>query len=264
MPETNSQAPATEVVQTDAFGEPVKVHEADVVETPAADVVVDEAKLTPTERMTKMAEEIGTFKAEKTSSEALHKKKDEDIRAMADKIKRLEAGSGGAPEGGKTQEGDVPFKEIKTSKDLTDDEKDDMTDAEIKALDEKAVLKETINQQARDLAASKGGNGGTVDVNQSVREQAVELAENDADLANKIIDAFNGAKFNTKDMTAEEIEKAVALVAGTVTGYKAPKEDAVRPGGGRPAVNGTKDDPHGINKIVAQVAKQTTSDSYQL
>lgn len=264
MTVTNSQPEAPAVPTTDAFGEPVKVTEAEIVaETPAIDTVIDDSKLTPTERMTKMAEELGTLKANLESSTSLHKKKDDDIRAMAEKIKAFEKGNGGAPAGGQEQDGDVPFKEIKTSKDLTDDEKDEMTDAEIRSLDEMAVLKQTINQQARDLAKSKGGDG-AVDVSQTVKDTALVLGDNDAETANKIIEAFNGAKFNTKDMTADEVQKAVALVAGTITGYKPPKEDSIRPGTGKPAVNGTKEDPYGVNKIVQQVAKQTTSETYQL
>lgn len=267
MPVPNSQepAPTVEVPQTDAFGEPVKVTDAQVVEPPVVTPPVDDAdaKLTPTERMTKMAEELGTTKAQLEHSNNLHKKKDDDIRALVDKVKKFEAGNGGAPQGGQEQDGDVPFKEIKTSNDLTDDEKDEMTDAEIKALDEMAVLKQTINQQARDLAKAKGGDG-AVDVNATVKANALELAGDDAEVANKIIEAFNGAKFNTAEMTAEEVQKAVALVANTVTGYKAPKEDAIRPGAGKPVVGGTKDDPYGVNKIVQQAAKQSTGETYSL
>lgn len=261
--ENNSQP---EAVQTDAFGEaipqPPKEGEEAVVKD--AEIVKDDSKLTPTERMTKMAEELGTLKATVASSEALHKTKDENIRALVEKIKKFEAGTGN-DKGGKEQEGDVPFKEIKTSKDLTDEEKDEMTDAEIKALDESALLKQTINKMSLDLAeAKKGGASEAVDVNKTVKETALELAGDDADVANKIIEAFNGMKFNTEGLTAEEIAERVGVVAGTVKGYTPPKEGRSTIGHGKVVKKGTQSDPHGVDKIVEEVAEKKTGGTYQL
>lgn len=260
--ENNSQP---EAVPVDAFGEVIpqapKEGEAPVVKDA---VVVDDSKLTPTERMTKMAEEMGSLKAKYESSDALHKTKDENIRAMAEKIKQLEKGTKNN-EGGEKQDGDVPFKEIKTSKDLTDEEKDEMTDAEIKALDESALLKETINKMSRDLAeAKKGGASEAVDVNKTVKESALELASDDVDVANKIIEAFNGMKFNTEGLTAEEIAERVGVVAGTVKGYTPPKEDKTTIGKGKVVKKGTGTDPHGVDKIVEEVAEKKTGGTYSL
>ena len=263
METINSQP---EAVPTNAFGDDIPQEERgeEAVVVKDAEVVVDDTKLTPTERIAKMSEEMGGLKQKFESSEALHKTKDENIRAMADKIKKLEAGTGN-DKGGQAQEGDVPFKEIKTSKDLTDEEKDEMTDAEIKALDESAILKETINKMARDLAeAKKGGSTEAVDVNKTVKESALELAGDDADMANKIIEAFNGMKFVTEGLTAEEIAERVGVVAGTVQGYKAPKESGNHLNKGKVVSQGTKTDPHGVNKIVEEVASKKTADSYEL
>lgn len=255
----NSQAPAVdkapEPVPVDAFGAPVGGEEAPVVEEKPV-----ENKPTEIDAV-KLGEELGSLKAKFEASETLHAKKDADIRAMAEKIKAYEKGNGGAPQGGQEQEGDVPFKEIKTSKDLTDDEKDEMTDAEIKALDEMAELKKTINTMH--LAQAKGKDD-VLDVNKTVKDNALALAENDTDKANQIIEAFNGSKFNTAEMTAEDIQKAVEMVAVTVTGYKKPKEDAIRGGGGKPPVGGTKSDPHGVDAIVESVAKQSGGGTYSL
>jgi hypothetical protein len=245
-------SPTTEPV-VNAFGEEVKKEEVNV-DAPVVEQK-DDAKLTPSEKLAKMAEELGSFKAKVEASEALHKKKDDDIRARVEKV------GGKHQEGGTEQEGDVPFKEIKTSKDLTEDERDEMTDAEIKAMDESATLKQTINQMARDLAEAKKGKQGDVDVNATVRTMAETLASNDADIANKIIEAYNGAKFNTTDMSAEEIEKSVELVAGLVTGYKAPAEGTMGAGKGKPASGGGKSDPYGVDAIVESVAQRKQSNN---
>jgi len=263
--ENNSQP---EAVPTDAFGEaiPQAPKEGEEAVVKDAEVVVDDkdSKLTPTEKMTKMAEELGTFKTKFESSEALHKTKDENIRAMAEKIKNLEKGTGN-DKGGQPQEGDVPFKEIKTSKDLTAEEKDEMTDAEIKALDESALLKETINKMSRDLAeAKKGGAGEAVDVNKTVKESALELAGDDVDMANKIIEAFNGMKFNTEGLTAEQIAERVGVVAGTVNGYIPPKEGKTTFAHGKVVKKNAGSDPHGVDKIVEEVAGQKAGGTYSL
>lgn len=255
----NSQAPADKAPETpvvDAFGAPVGAEEAPVVEEKPVETKPTEVDVA------KISEELGSLRAKYEQSETLHAKKDADIRAMAEKIKAYEKGNGGAPQGGQAQDGDVPFKEIKTSKDLTEDEKDEMTDAEIKALDEMAELKNTINTMH--LALQTKDTGEPLDVNKTVTENALALANNDADKANQIIEAFNGSKFNINEMTAEDIQKAVEMVATTVTGYKKPKEDAIRGGGGKPPVGGTKSDPYGVDAIVESVSKQSGGGTYSL
>ena len=97
-----------------------------------------------------------------------------------------------------------------------------------------------------------------------MKDQALALASDDVDVANKIIESFNGAKFNTKEMTADEIKKAVEMVASTVTGYKPKTEAPIRPAPGKPAGGGSKTDPHGVDHIVKEVQKGTTQNAYQL
>lgn len=235
-----------------AFGDETAPKEEEVKEVPQED-----SKLSPLERMNKMSEELGAYRAKIEASEALQKKKDDDIRAMADKIKSLERGRGHDEGGKKEDDGDVPYKDIKSSKDLSEDERDEMTEDEIKAMDETAELKQKINEMYR--MQKKGGEEGGIDVNKTVRDTADSLSGKDTDMTNKIIEAFNGAKFNTADMSAEEIEKAVGLVAGTVQGYKAHHEQGMGAGRGSVAGGGTKEDPYGINKVVEEVARQKTS-----
>ncbi len=269
MTDTNSQpiapatpAPKAEAPVVDVFGQSRGGEEP--VETPVETPDADDTKVTPTERIAKMSEELGTVKTKLETSESLHAKKDADIRAMAEKIKAFERGNGGAPTGGTKQEGgdDLPFKEIKTSADLTEDEKDEMTDAEIKALDEMATLKKTVNEQH--IALKGKGTTEKPDVATTVKTAVLAITD-DVDVANEIIEAFNGSKFNVAEMTAEEIQKAVDMVANTVTGYKPSRESTSRPATGKPAGGGTKTDPYGVNKIVEQVSKQTgAGETYSL
>jgi hypothetical protein len=247
------------VTQPDAFGQTPDV---------APEPVVDAPKVEAPDKAIEFAEKIGVLTTELLASKDLHTKKDADIRAMADKIKALEKNNGGAPEGGKEQEGEVPFKEIKTSKDLTEDERDDMTDAEIKALDEMAILKQTINNMA--IASSKAtANAGAgvetvaVDVNATVQAKATELAGGDIAVANQIIEAYKLANFNTEGLTVEQIQLQVQMATAGVPTYKPKTESSMTPDG-KPAGGGTTTDPHGVDAIVAEVAKTKGQESYSL
>lgn len=255
--EPATQAPEAPVA--DAFGELPAV---------APEPVVDAPKVDAPDKAIEFAEKIGALTTELSASKDLHTKKDADIRAMADKIKALEKSNGGAPEGGKVQEGDVPFKEIKTSKDLTEDERDDMTDAEIKNLDAIAMLQQTIN--AMSLASQKDtANAGAgiepvaVDVNATVQAKATELAGGDIAMANQIIEAYKLANFNTEGLTAEQIQLQVQMATAGVPTYKPKVESSISPNG-KPAGGGTPTDPHGVDAIVAEVAKTKGQETYSL
>jgi hypothetical protein len=257
-------APAVETPHVDAFGETVGGEPAQAPEEAPAP---DKADLTPTQQIAELSKTVGELSSKLESSTDLHTKKDADIRAMAEKIKRSEGASGGAPEGGEAQEGDdnLPFKEIKSSKDLTEDEKDEMTDGEIKTMDEMAALKKTINDMHTANSTSKAGDqDGVVDVQKTVQETAMALTNQDATKANQIIEAFKQNKFNVAEMSGDELKSAVAMVANTVTGYKKPTENSFGAGNGQPAGAGAGNDPHGVDSIVEQAGKAQTGESYSL
>jgi len=254
-----------EATPTDAFGEPNV--EPDTVPIKEEKESKDD-KSTPTEQVASLSREVGELTAKLDTANELHTTKDENIRAMADKIKGLEGKD--ANKGGEEQDGDVPFKEIKTSKDLTEDEKDEMTDAEISALDDSAVLKNTINKMATDLAKSiseKEESGvGKLDLNTTVREKAVELAGDDKELANQIIEAWKAGNFNTDEATKETVATQVAMAAGAVPNYQKPAEGSMggEAGKGSPAGSGKGDDPYGVNAIVDQAAKEVKNEGFDL
>lgn len=207
--------------------------------------------------------------------------KDENIKEMRKKLKDFEnrfggqqnqnqegkggegaegeGGEGGQGQGEGIQSGKV-FDKIKTSSDLSQEEKDEMTDTEIKQYDEIASLKQGMNQLAGFLSQNQGqqnqkqgneegaGEGG--EPKEAVKTKAQELAGGDTEQANKIIDVFNNMKFDLSNMTEEEIKERVEIAAKNVGGSKRPKEQSNPKGGA--VKKGSKEDPHGVDKIVEE------------
>lgn len=165
-------------------------------------------------------------------------------------------------QGGKKDDGEVLHKDIKYSKDLTKEERDEMTDAEIRQMDEIAALKESQNKLYASLNKDKNEDGGedegeegdgeVDDLQKLVKDTAKTLSGGDVKMANLIIESakmFNLAGLDKKTVLAR-IEAAAKLVPD----YKAPKEQPSKPG--KP-VKGTKEaeDPFGVDAIVESVGK---------
>jgi len=192
------------------------------------------------------------------------------ISSLKEKIAVLEAGGGTKKEDGKTTEGEnVLFKEIKYSKDLTQDERDDMTDTEIKLFDSNATQQEAMNKMFQTIAeGNKSKESAKVeDLNSSANVEAKRLAEeaiktnpdlakDSKELADKIIVEFN--EFNNIGITPEKLVERMAKALKNVNGYTPPKEQEIKGGNGNQPVKkgaGAGDDPFGINKIVEGVNK---------
>lgn len=252
-----------EQVEKDAFGEPVKKEGESVPVVEVEKKVGGDEKLTPTQQIAELSRKLGTFEAEKVQWGETNKSKDENIRNMKDAIKRLEAQVGGKKdEGG---EGEAPlFKDVKTSKDLTAEQKEEMTDTEIKQMDEIASLKQGMNELAKLMKKGTTKEGGeVVDVNTAVRDTAKELAGTDKAMANLIIESFKALKFSTEGLNEQEIADRVNIAATKVPNYKPPKEQAGG-GGGKAAGGGGNDDPHGVDKIVEDVFKKREGGTFEL
>lgn len=263
--------PVVVVHETNAFGEPVKKEEAKI-EAPqeeGGDKGVDTVdkdkggeKLTPTQQIADLSRKLGEYAEKERSWGETQKSKDENIRAMKESLEGLKKQLGD-----KKVEGEgspVLFKDIKTSKELTEAEKEDMTDSEIKQFDEIAGLKTALNQLAGMMGKkeTKTEEAG-IDVNATVRETAKELAGNDKPLANQIIESFNLLKFSTEGLTEEGIAERVKLAAQKVPNYKPPKEQATG-AGGKPAGGGDNADPHGVDKVVDEVFKTQKNEGFEL
>lgn len=201
--------------------------------------------------------------------------KDENIKEMRNKLKDLEqrnkqsggqkdqnkGDEGGEGDKGVEQSGKV-FEEIKTSSDLSQEEKDEMTDTEIKQYDEIASLKQGMNQLAGVMTQNQGQQGqqgqqegeeeggDTSETKEAVKTKAQELAKGDTEQANKIIEAFNNMKFDLSKLTEDEIKERVEIASKNATGKKGPKEQSSPKGGA--VKGGSKEDPHGVDKIVEE------------
>lgn len=172
------------------------------------------------------------------------------IKNLENKIKELEGGK-------KQDEIEVLYKDIKRSKDLSAEEREEMTDTEIKQMDQIADMQEAQNKMYVDMQkknkAEEGKETGKVeDLNTLVRETAMELAGDDVAVANQIIEATK--QFVLTDLPADKVKERVANATKLVPNYKAPKEQ--KKVNGKPVKGtGTSDDPFGVNKIIEEATK---------
>ena len=251
--------------QVDAFGElPPQKEESPKVEDKKEEGdkgggEEGKEKLTPTQQVAELSRKLGEYAEKERSWGETQKSKDENIRAMKDSIKKLETQ---IKDGKGEEKGEELFKDIKTSKDLTADQKEEMTDTEIKQMDEIAALKQGMNNLANMI--KKGGEkneGGQLDVNNIVRETAKELAKGDKDTANLIITSIK--KFNLEGLSEEEIVARVGEAALLLPNYKKPKEQ-VSGKGGKAAGGGNDNDPFGVDKIVDEVHAKKENKGFEL
>lgn len=180
------------------------------------------------------------------------------IDKLTKEIEALKAGKSDI----KTEAGDSLFKDVKTSKDLTQAEKDEMTESEVKTYDEIAMLKQTLNKLAENNNKKEDATidmkvDATIDMevvddlNSEAKAMAIETAGGDIELANKIIAEFNQFAGN-ETLTKTQLTERMAKSAKLVDGYKAPKEQATRRGSVVNGGAGNNKDPFGVDSIVAE------------
>lgn len=202
------------------------------------------------DQVTKLSEDKGSMGANLS-------KQNEIIKNMEKTINDLKEGKIDL----KGVEADVLFKDIKWSKDLTAEEREDMTETEIKQMDIIADMQTKQNQMYAENQKKEKENQNKVaeDVNSTVKSHASELAKGEdgkvnVDMANQIIESFKALSFNIEGKTAEDIKKLVEISAGQVPNYKAPKEQTTVK---TKTVTDTKtgDDPFNIDDIVDEATK---------
>ena len=217
-------------------------------------------KLTPTQQIAELSRQLGEYSQKEKGWGETNTSKDDNIRAMAAKIKALESqakeGKGGGGEGG-----DELFKEIKTSKDLTAEQKEEMTDTEIKQMDEIAALKSGMNNLATLIKKGQTKEGGEIDTQGIVKDTARDLAAGNKELANQIIESVK--QFVLDGLDEEQIIARVGKAATLVSGYKPPKEQPAG-GKGKPAGGTGDSDPYGVDKIVEEVHAQKENKGFAL
>ncbi len=191
-------------------------------------------------------------------------------------IERLEKEIADIKKGGKPTgegesggtDGEVLFKDIKRSKDLTKDERDEMTETEIRQMDQIADMQEAQNKLYAELQ-KKGKTEETKqveDLNATVRSTAIELSKGEdgkesTELANQIIESFKAMKFSTDGLSADDIKKRVEIAAGQVPAYKPPKEQPSNGGKGKVVKKGASEtDPFNVDSIVEEATKGQDGD----
>lgn len=178
------------------------------------------------------------------------------IKGLQKKIDELT----GKKEGDEGEE-DVLFKkeDIKWSKDLTKEEREEMTETEIKQMDEIARMKEAQNKMYADgkKRDKQAETEKVEDLQSLVKSHAKELAKKedgtvDTDLANQIIESAK--QFNLTGLDEATVKQRVETARKLLPDYKPPQEQINKKG--KP-VDGTKpsDDPFGVDKIVEDATK---------
>lgn len=181
-----------------------------------------------------------------------------ELQAKLSEVKDREA---------KEDDSSIVFKEIKTSKDLTSEEKEEMTDAEIKQFDVIAELQESVNElaKAKPVAETKDTNldlDTVDDFSKETKAHALKIAGDDVDLANKIINEFNQFA-NNEELSRPDLLARIEKSAKLVPDYKAPKEQTTSRG--KTVTGVTKADTDGFNTdAVIEQASQGSNGSYPL
>lgn len=249
--------------QKNAFGEDINPKEEIGGEEGGGEGKDDEGgkeKLTPTQHIAELSRRLGEYTQKELSWGETNKSKDDNIRAMAAKIKGLEAQAKGEKGGGEGAE-ELLFKEIKTSKDLSAEQKEEMTDTEMKQMDEIAALKAGMNNLAGMIKKGQTKESGETDVQAIVKNTALGLSAGNKEMANQIIESVK--QFVLDGLNEEQIAERVGKAALLVSDYKPPKEQA---GGnkGKPAGAGGNTDEFGIDKIVDEVHAKRENKGFEL
>jgi len=212
--------------------------------------------------------EIEKVKQDKDSMGGNLSKQNDIIKILEGKIDVLMQGKGG--DKGKETEFDVIYKpeDIKRSKDLTEEEREEMTSTEIRQMDEIADMKEKQNEiyanqqkEARERKAKEDAGTGTKveDINKAVQEHAKTLAKGEdgkdnTEMANQIIESFKVLKFDVEGLSAEELQKRVEMAASQVPNYTPPKEQVNKGGKGVDGGKG-KTDVFNTDQIIEEATK---------
>lgn len=214
-------------------------------------------------------EDHPTIVALKNQIEDVKKEYGGNLSGQRDVIKRLEDEITLLKKGGTKKEGEedvaVLYKpeEIKWSKDLTKEQREEMTETEIAQMDQIAEMRTKMNEMYADTQkkAKEGETKAVEDLNTTVRSAAQELATGEdgkvnTELANQIIESFKTLKFDVAGLSADDIKKRVEMAAKQVPDYKPPKEQTTVPQGGKTVKKGASEsDPFGVDKIVEEATK---------
>jgi chromosome segregation ATPase len=242
-----------DVPQENILGEPLPTEE-----TTTEEVVVEEKKdeTVVEETVETLKEKLSKLNSDYEGLDKTNKSKDENIRAMGEKIRQLEKAmkDGG---GGKDGEAAGLFKDIKRPTDLTKEEREKLTPTEAALMDQVATMQEGMNKLFERL--EKGDQARTgVDPAATVKELAKDLAGGNREMANQIIEQFNGLKFSLDGLSEEEILDRVKIAAGKVPTYKPPQDQQT--GTGAPVKKSPADASPDVAKAQEAASKNRSGD----
>ncbi len=201
-----------------------------------------------------------------------------NLKGQNDIITKLENKIAELSNGGKKDtEIEVLFKEIKTSKDLTQEEREEMTPTEIALMDKNAETQKALNKMYETIALSKKNveQEKVENLNYSSRMEAGRLAmeaiktnptlaQNAEELTDKILLEFR--EFNNDGITSDVLATRMSKALNNVEGYIPPREQATVPTGGTNPVQagaGSATDPFGNEVIIAE-ANANNDGNYKL
>lgn len=279
MDKSNNQG-QPEAGAKDAFGQPVQKEEI-IPEVPGENKQEQKKEdFDPTkdprviallkERDDKIEEQAGHISGQGKAIREINRK----LKALGHK----EAGAG-------DDTFEPPHKEIKRSKDLTESERDEMTQREIQQMDELAALKDRENRAAEAAHKAKLEAAKKKDGEDDDEEEEDEKARKDASDPKTLIEAEiatlsggdaekkrelrEAAKLISFDglKTKEEIAARLKLAAEKfIPKWTPPKEQVSPAGNGAKPVEGggaAADDPHDVMKYIKQ-AKQSNRGNFSL
>jgi len=193
--------------------------------------------------------------------------KDDNLRAMRKRIKELEKGGGKATDDAV----DLPYKDVKYSKDLSQDDRDSMTETEIKQMDQIADIQQRVNddvskahtaattvaEDADDSFEEKLDKG---EAKSFARTAALKLAGNDKDIANAILVEYN--LFNNEGLSQTDISTRLEKANRMRSDYTPPKQQTHKAGKAIKQSGGG--DPFGNDAIVESVTTSGEPGKYSL
>lgn len=184
------------------------------------------------------------------------------IQSLETKIKEYEANGGKPLE--KEADPNLPYPEIKFSKDLPEKERELLSDQEIKTMDELATIKERENKKYLDeknkIIETKEKE--VEDLQSLIKNTALQLANNDSSKANEIIESAK--QFSYQGLSEEQIKQRVENAFKLLPTYTPPKEVDKKLGGAIKDNNGSGSDEFSSNDKIIEEASKGSNGGYQL
>lgn len=221
-----------------------------------------------------LKQEIEKVKTDKEAMGGNLSAQRELIKVLEGKVDALTQGNG---KGGKAEgaDDDVLYKNIKWSKDLTKEQREEMTDTEIAQMDELAEVKTKQNEmyaeqkrkeREAEEEAKSGKNKAVEDLQSLVKSTALELSKGEdgkenTEIANAIIESTK--QFNLTGLTEAQVKERVASAHKLIPNYTPPKEQTNKRGNAMDGNGKGGDDPFGTGKIIEEATKKNDG-SYSL